>query len=199
MSEQLKPEIEGFIAQRNFHEMRRRLDGFDPGEVSALLEQLTRADGLIVFRSLPRLTGAAVFERLPHDRQVALAKICPRTANDSPRCSTTSALMTEPHSLPNCRTRTCNVSFPSSTRRNGPMPSACLAIPRKASAGCPQQTTSPCGHTGLSSRHCDTYDDLDETARRSMSSTSSIMAGNCWTTCESARSYWPIPTPRFSH
>jgi len=74
MSEQLKPEIEGFIAQRNFHEMRRRLDGFDPGEVGALLEQLTREDGLIVFRSLPRLTGAAVFERLPHDRQVTLVE-----------------------------------------------------------------------------------------------------------------------------
>ena len=72
MSEQLKGEIEDLVVRRRFREMRRRLNEFDAVEVGALLEELGREDGLIVFRSLPRLTAAAVFEHLPHQLQLAL-------------------------------------------------------------------------------------------------------------------------------
>lgn len=72
MDPSLQQEFEQLIARRNFREMRHRLGDFDAVDVAALLQALTREDGLIVFRSLPRLTAAAVFEHLPHDQQVTM-------------------------------------------------------------------------------------------------------------------------------
>lgn len=75
MPEQLlKPEIESLIARRRPHELRQRLDGFDPGDVAELLETLSREDALIAFRSLPRASAAAIFEHLSHDKQVELVE-----------------------------------------------------------------------------------------------------------------------------
>lgn len=74
MPEHLKREIEDLIAQRSFRQMRDRLDECDAIETGALLEELRREDALLVFRSLPRMTAAAVFEHLPHHLQRALVE-----------------------------------------------------------------------------------------------------------------------------
>ncbi|MEZ5565403.1 MAG: magnesium transporter [Gammaproteobacteria bacterium] len=74
MYETLQPAIEDLIQQQRFAEIRRRLQSLEPGEISILLEMLSREDGVIVFRSLPRQTAAEVFEHLRHDSQIALVE-----------------------------------------------------------------------------------------------------------------------------
>lgn len=74
MYEQLQPEIESLIKQRHFREIRRRLENFEPSEIGSLLERLTPANEIIVFRLLPRQKAATIFEYLPHDNQLALVE-----------------------------------------------------------------------------------------------------------------------------
>lgn len=74
MDEQLQPEIENFIRRRRFRDIRRKLENFEPSEIAALLEMLTPADEIIVFRLLPRHKAATIFEYLPHDNQLALVE-----------------------------------------------------------------------------------------------------------------------------
>lgn len=77
MHQQLKPEIEDLIRQQNFHQMRRKIEGFEPSEIGALLEMLTREDGVVVFRALPHQKAVAVFKYLSHDSQVTLVESLP--------------------------------------------------------------------------------------------------------------------------
>lgn len=74
MFEQLKPDVEARIRQREFRQLHDMLEKFEPGEIGELLEVLERDDALIVLRSLPSDTAVTVFEHLPHDIQLAFVE-----------------------------------------------------------------------------------------------------------------------------
>lgn len=77
MLEQLTPEIEALISQRQFRKLHEVLDSLEPSELGALLESLSRDDALVVFQALPSEMVVTIFKHLPHQNQFALVESLP--------------------------------------------------------------------------------------------------------------------------
>lgn len=66
-------ELQQFIDNRQWKELRQELEKLDPAEIAEIIEELKReGDDIILFRLLPRETAKETFFRLEYDKQEEL-------------------------------------------------------------------------------------------------------------------------------
>ncbi len=87
--EQLIPDIEQKLREREFRRLRDMLVKFEPPEIGDLLQQLDDDEALVALRTLPSETAVTVFEHLPHETQLAFVESL------SPDSARLSALLNE--------------------------------------------------------------------------------------------------------
>jgi magnesium transporter len=74
LSNLISPEIKGFLAQKQFKELREALSDLEPSDIAEAIIGLTEDERAVVFRILPRQLSADVYENLPLYEQEELIR-----------------------------------------------------------------------------------------------------------------------------